>query len=419
MNILNLIIGITSALCALFGLHYVLIAILGGFRKARLHPKQPPKHRIAAVIAARNEEEVIGYLVESLKRQDYPEELFDVYVVPNNCSDDTHGAALRAGAKVLTCTREVHSKGEVMRFAFDELLNGEAQYDAFCIFDADNIVDPGFFQAVNNALCQGAQIAQGYRDSKNPGDSWIAGCVSMFYWGMNRLYNRARNALGLSAALNGTGFMVSAGLIRKYGWDTSSLTEDLEFTAQCAIHGVKVHWMNDAITYDEQPVTLKDSFTQRRRWSAGTLQCMKRYWGQLAQGVFKRRSFACLDMGLLFMGPVIQLICFVPGILALVQVAISLASGTLDLPALLFGAIAGALGSILGSDALGLLICLLERKTGRVRFSALANMWIFLLSWVPANLACIFFGIPKWKAIPHNRGMNLGQITGKNRDVGA
>lgn len=419
MNAMDIVIGIASALCALFGLHYALVAILGGFRKARLHPSCPPKHRIAALIAARNEEEVIGYLVESLKKQDYPKELFDIYVIPNNCSDDTHGAALRAGAKVLNCTREVHSKGEVMRFAFDELLGGEQQYDAFCIFDADNIVDPGFFRAVNNALCDGAQIAQGYRDSKNPRDSWIAGCVSMFYWGMNRLYNRARSVLGLSAALNGTGFMVSADLIRQYGWNTVSLTEDLEFTAQCAIRGIRIHWMNDAVTYDEQPVTLKDSFTQRRRWSAGTLQCMKKYWGQLFQGMVRRHSFACLDMGLLFLGPVIQLVCFVPGILGLVYVGIGLFNGTMTIPAVLLWALAGVLGSILGSDALGLLICLLEKKTSRVRFSALANMWIFLLSWIPANLACIFFGVPKWKAIPHNRGMSLNQVTGNKRDVDA
>jgi len=166
-------------------------------------------------------------------------------------------------------------------------------------------------------------------------------------------------------------------------------------------------------------VTLKDSFTQRRRWSAGTLQCMKKYWGQLFQGMVRRHSFACLDMGLLFLGPVIQLVCFVPGILGLVYVGIGLFNGTMTIPAVLLWALAGVLGSIFGSDALGLLICLLEKKTSRVRFSALANMWIFLLSWIPANLACIFFGVPKWKAIPHNRGMSLNQVTGNKRDVDA
>ena len=67
-----------------------------------------------------------------------------------------------------------------------------------------NIADPDFFAQANLALCRGSHVAQGYRDSKNPGDGWVAGGTSIFYWFMSSLYNRSRANMGLSANLNGT-----------------------------------------------------------------------------------------------------------------------------------------------------------------------------------------------------------------------
>ena len=81
-------------------------------------PKAAPKNKFAVLIAARNEESVIGNIIASLEASNYPRELFDIYVIPNNCSDDTEGAALRAGAKILTCPAPVHTKGDVLRQAF-------------------------------------------------------------------------------------------------------------------------------------------------------------------------------------------------------------------------------------------------------------------------------------------------------------
>lgn len=129
---------------------------------------------------------VIGNLIDTLKSQNYPEELLDVYVLPNNCTDNTEEVSLEHGAKVFHCSSKVHSKGAALEEFFDDTFANNDVYDAFCIFDADNLVDPGFFIAMNNAMCSGETIAQGYRDSKNPADSWISGCQSIFYWTLNR-----------------------------------------------------------------------------------------------------------------------------------------------------------------------------------------------------------------------------------------
>lgn len=399
-----------GAICTIYGLYYACIAVVGNLKRPKYNPQAEPRFRIAALIPARNEEAVVPLLIDSLKKQRYPQELFDIYVIPNNCDDDTRGAALRAGAKVLDCDLDVHSKGEVLRFAFGKLLQEQAQYDAFCIFDADNIVDGGFLQAANNALAAGYEIAQGYRDSKNPNDSWAAGCTSVFFWFMNRLYNHARFALGISASLNGTGILIGADLVRRMGWNTHTLTEDLEYTAQCAIREVKIGWMEDAVTYDEQPLTLKDSFTQRRRWAAGSFQCFKRYNKALLCRAIKKRKLDALDIGTLFCGMPIQLLGLISFLLmaadCIVHIAENPAAG------LLYAAVMAGLGvggMFLGGAAFVLLVCLLEHKMCKERALNMLTMGWYLFTWMPANVLCFFTRPPKWTYIPHVRNVGIDE----------
>jgi cellulose synthase/poly-beta-1,6-N-acetylglucosamine synthase-like glycosyltransferase len=386
-----------------YGCYFLAVAIAGNTIKKRTIPPAPPVNRIAAIIPARNEQAVIAKLIDSLLRQRYPRTLFDVYVVPNNCTDNTRKVALDAGAKVLDIDVEVHSKGEVLRWAFEKLLNGETQYDAFCIFDADNVVDGGFFQATNNALAAGYGVAQGYRDSKNPDDNWVAGCTSIFFWFMNRFFNHARFALNMSASLNGTGIMFSADTIRKIGFDTFTLTEDQEFTGICAQYGVKIGWMEEAITYDEQPISLRDSFVQRRRWGAGTLQCFKRYRKELAQAVRKRRSLDALDVLVLFAGTPLQglgLASFALCVAEFVRQLLSVSPREAVMWALWMLAMA-LVSTFVGGFFAVVVVCTAEKKWSHARLQCLFMMGFYLLTWMPANMLALVTRPPKWVQIPH------------------
>ena len=291
------VLTICGLLGTVFTVYYILTCFGGMLRKRKSQAEYEDRIRIAVVVAARNEEAVIGDLVRSLKMQRYPSDLYDIYVIPNNCTDGTEQAARDAGARILRCTGRVSSKGEVLKQAFMQL-TAMNHYDAYCVFDADNLVDPMFFHHVNNARQAGCHVAQGFRDSKNPFDSWVSGSMSVFYWFMSRFFNESRARLNLSCHLNGTGFMVSDALIRDIGWNTGTLTEDLEFTALCALRGYRIGWMPNARIYDEQPVRFRDSVVQRRRWTSGSLQCMRRY----AKALIERKTAVSLDIGCLFLG---------------------------------------------------------------------------------------------------------------------
>ncbi|USF25392.1 hypothetical protein N510_000304 [Firmicutes bacterium ASF500] len=297
--------GTMGVLMGLWGLWY-LISGLACVRKPQDYGLHPAQTKFAILIAARNEELVIGPLINSLLTQSYPAKLYDIWVIPNNCADNTALAARSFGAKVLECTVPVKSKGEVLRFAYNRLRG--RRYDAWLVFDADNVVDRNFLAEMNNVRLTGVQAAQGYRDSKNPYDTALSGCSSIYYWMMDRFHNGGKAGLGLSAMIGGTGFMVTQSLLDKLGgWRTETISEDMEITVQALLAGERVAYAPKAITYDEQPLTWEQSFKQRRRWTSGTIQVAEAYLPALAQELGERPRLALLDMGSTMVLPAYQL----------------------------------------------------------------------------------------------------------------
>ena len=187
----------------LFTVYFACVALFN-LRGRRSYPKTPPRTRFAVLVAARNEEAVIGHLVESILRQDYPPALRDVYVIPNNCTDDTAGAALAAGAQVIECLGAVRSKGGALHQAVRQLL--PRGYDAFVVFDADNIADPAFLGRMNDAFAAGARVCKSRMKTGNFAGSAVAGCYGLYFTAFDWIFNRPRAACGLSAKLVGTGF---------------------------------------------------------------------------------------------------------------------------------------------------------------------------------------------------------------------
>ena len=253
-------------------------------------------HRFMAIIPAHNEEPVVTSLIESLKNQNYPKELYDIYVIADNCTDRTADVAKEAGAIVYERYDPDHkTKGAAMKWFLAQKIAEDAPYDAFCVFDADNIVDSEFINNMNKKLCQGEEVVQGYRDIKNPTDNWITAGYAIFYWTMNRFYHLARYNIGLSPLINGTGFMVKFDVIKPEGWNTKTLTEDIEFSLKNIIQGRKLGWAVDAKVYDEQPLGFIQSWKQRTRWTVGHMQCIKEYTKPLALAVKEYKTVMNFD----------------------------------------------------------------------------------------------------------------------------
>lgn len=255
----------------LFWLYQFVISITSLIKFKEKPMLTDKKHRFIIALPANNEESVIGNLIKSLKMQDYDKSLFDIYVIADNCTDKTAEVARKNGAIVYERFDETKkTKGYALNWFLDKMKDKKDDYDALLVFDADNVVDKNFLNVMNKKLCQGEVLVQGYRDIKNPTDTWVSGGYAIFYWTMNRLYHLARYNMGLSPLINGTAFMVKWDLLIDEGWNTKTLTEDIEFALINISKGVKLGWAKDAIVYDEQPLTFKQSWKQRERWSVRT-----------------------------------------------------------------------------------------------------------------------------------------------------
>lgn len=395
--------GTMGVLMSLWGLWY-LISGLACVRKPKDYGFHPARTKFAVLIAARNEELVIGPLINSLLTQEYPSDLYDIWVVPNNCTDNTALAARNFGAEVLECTVPVKSKGEVLRFAYNRLRG--RRYDAWLVFDADNVVDSRFLAEMNNARMAGARAAQGYRDSKNPYDTAVSGCSSIYYWMMDRFHNGGKAGLGASAMIGGTGFMVTQTLLDKLGgWRTETISEDLEITAQTVLAGERVAYVPKAATYDEQPLTWEQSFTQRRRWTSGTLQVAQRYLAALGDAQARRPRLALFDFEATLLMPAYQLAALAGLLCTALTAALG---GRTPLQALILAA-AGVCGNIawaaLTATVAAGVVLTLEGKWDRRLWKGLMAYWLFLLTWLPITAFSFWKKTTVWEEIRHTRTM--------------
>jgi len=262
----GVIVSVLGAVAA-YNIVYLLIGVF--FTRKFKHTES--RHKYAILIAARNEECVIGNLLDSIKKQDYPAELVTVFVVADNCTDTTAKIAGDSGAVCYERFDKEHcTKGYALQFLFENIKKdyGITSFEGYFIFDADNLLKTDYISRMNDAFDSGMKITTSYRNSKNFDDNWISSIYALHWLRSIRLRHRARSVLRLATNIQGTGFLFSNEIV-KDGWKYTSLTEDRALTADAVAQGYQISYNDEAMFYDEQPVSLKIALRQRLRWSRG------------------------------------------------------------------------------------------------------------------------------------------------------
>ncbi len=292
IKVIKLVSGIVSKIYK-----YKTLFVFTGLVVTRRFKPAKKNHKYAILIAARNEEEVIGNLVDSIRRQDYPKELVDIFVVADNCDDDTAKVARELGAICYEREDKEHrTKGFALQFLVECIRRdfGIDSYEGYMIFDADNLLQKDFIAKMNDAFDAGEKIVTSYRNTKNFDDNWISASYGLHWLRTVRQEHRARSFYHLATRIQGTGFLFANELIRN-GWNYTSLTEDRAFCADAVANGYKISYQNDAVFYDEQPVDMKIAMRQRIRWAKGHLQAFVETGWPLLKHVFVTRGAANRD----------------------------------------------------------------------------------------------------------------------------
>ena len=286
---INNILGIILSVIVI---HKVFYFVIGMFFTRKFKPAKE-KHKYAIVIAARNEEEVIGNLLDSIKKQDYPQELVTTFVVADNCTDNTAKIARDKGA---ICYERFNdkdkTKGYALEYLFEQIEHdyGRKSFEGYFVFDADNLLEKNYISKMNDAFDSGLKIITSYRNTKNFDENWIASTYALHWLRSIRTNHRARSVLHLATNIQGTGFLM-ANVIVSDGWHYTSLTEDRALTADAVAQGYEISYQDEAVFFDEQPINLKVALRQRLRWSKGHLQAFVQTGPYLFLNIFLGKKY--------------------------------------------------------------------------------------------------------------------------------
>ena len=265
-------------LLSIYILWLAAVNTAGSLKKDRNYPVADREGRFAVIVCARNEERVIGQLLDSLNRQNYGRENYRVFVVAHNCTDNTATIAEEHGAKVyIRNNGREKKKVYALKYALD-MINSEFPgfFDYYAVLDADCLADKNFLKEINNALDTGADIVSGKYSAKNYSANIISRLSGMLYAVVMQGNSRAMNNLFLPVNIYGSGYacrMKCADNLEQY----QSQAADFEFSTCMVMRGAVMVYAPAAVIYAEMPVTLHEALTQRRRWSMGDTQCFRQY----------------------------------------------------------------------------------------------------------------------------------------------
>ena len=401
LRTINAVISALFFICYTYQFLYIPLVLA---KKSKPLASPSKAHHYAVLIAARNEENVISGLLDSLRAQTYDMSLVTVFVAADNCTDSTAAIARAHGAVVYERFNQLNvGKGYALDFLLQHIgADYPAGFDGYFVFDADNILAPDYIERMNEMFSNGHEIVTSYRNSKNFGGNWISAGYALWFLRESRYLNGARTRLGSSAAVGGTGFLFSQRILNEsHGWRFYLLTEDIEFSVYHILRGEKIAICESAVLYDEQPTDFRQSCRQRLRWAKGYVQVFLRYGGQLLRGA-ARGNWSCFDMSMSILPAfVLTSLCLLANITLTVLGLMQGAGVWFAIRSLL-----ECMGSILATLlVLGGITTVTEwhriHATTAQKLVYTLTFPLFMLTYLPISLAALFMKV-EWKPIHHS-----------------
>lgn len=291
---MQLLIWIISALVALLFLFlslaiFYLFLLAASWWSSRSRPggNIPLQKKFAILIPAHNEEAVITQCLKSIQNLNYYEQLYQTFVIADNCSDATAEVAKEYPVTVWERhDSEKRGKGFALAWALARLnLN---DFDAVVILDADCMVQENLLLAFNQRLLSGQIVLQAHDGIYNFRRNFLTYLLYLGSLVENSLFYGGREVLQLSSFLRGTGMCFSAAVLQKYAWESFSETEDLEFSLKLLVEGIRVNLVPETGVLAIQPTKLQAAYTQKKRWAKGTFSLIRRNFAKLlGQGIRK------------------------------------------------------------------------------------------------------------------------------------
>ena len=234
----------------------------------------------AILIPARDESKVISNLLDSIKKQTFKIDSKDIYIIVESRKDKTVSIAKKRDVNIIYRKNLTNRrKGYALDDAIKEILKKKKHYDAYFIFDADNVLDRNYFKEMVKTYKKGYDIGIGYRNTKNGNSSIFSACSSLTFSMINTFSNNYKMKHNLTLTVSGTGFYIKGEILEELGgYPFNSLTEDYEFTLYATLNDLTSTYNTKAKYFDEQPTDYATTIKQRTRWVKGYFDSRRKYY---------------------------------------------------------------------------------------------------------------------------------------------
>ncbi|MBV7275745.1 glycosyltransferase [Clostridium thailandense] len=233
---------------------------------------------VSIMVPAHNEGVVIEKTVKSLLELEYPEDKYEIIIINDNSSDNS--------SEILSEIQKKNPNRNLVVINTDNITGGKGKSNALnigfgkskgeflVIYDADNTPEKTaliyLVQTILKDKKLGAVIGK-FRcrnRKKNLLTKFINIETLTFQW----MAQAGRWQLLNLCTIPGTNFVIRRSLIEEMGgWDSKAITEDTEISFRLYRMGYKIKFMPLAVTWEQEPQTLKVWFKQRGRWAKGNI----------------------------------------------------------------------------------------------------------------------------------------------------
>jgi len=283
--LLSILFGVLVIYCALSVLYLFIFSFSGSlFYKKKKEQDKPSTKKIAILVPAYKEDNIIVSTATSLLNLNYPTELYDVYILADSFQHETLEKLHQLAINVFEVSFDKSTKTKSLNEGFKRI---KKEYDIALICDADNVLAKDFLQKINNAFIKGVKAVQGRRVAKNLDTSFaiLDACSEAIN---NNIFRKGPSAIGLSSSVIGSGMAFEFDTIKNILSKISAVGGfDKILQLDLVEKGIKIKYLDDAIIFDEKVDSSHAFKQQRKRWVSSQFIYLKRFFLPAFRQLFK------------------------------------------------------------------------------------------------------------------------------------
>jgi cellulose synthase/poly-beta-1,6-N-acetylglucosamine synthase-like glycosyltransferase len=298
----------------------VLAVGVRNFRKSNRRRVKPPRvdfkrlPTFSVIVPVKDEEKVVGRLLDALLKLDYPSDRWEVIIVEDGSKDDTLKVCLEYAERFPCCFKLIkkpdsNGKPSALNFGLKYAVG-----EIVAVFDADNIPEPDILKKAAAYFVNDPSLAavQGRLRAINSGLNMLTKFVSLEDAVWCEAYLRGKDVLKLFVYLKGSCQFVRRSVLDAVGgFDGEALSEDMDLSVRLIELGYYVKYASDVCSWQEVPSNFRELFKQRTRWFRGTMEVALKY-GRLMAKPSKRN----IDAELTLLGPFVLIVSLTSYLLA-------------------------------------------------------------------------------------------------------